>query len=291
VSKKRYAICLHGLVGTLIGKSGGTPKKRALNSADNRMAQEAEVLRVAFKHWDKYVFSENNIDIFIHSWDEYWEKDIVRLFKPKKHIFERQRIFSLPSHIIRGENPPLFARYQNHYSRWYSLMRSVELKSKYEKEQGIKYDGVMVARFDIAWMNSVIFNEYDMKNFYVSGWYRGDKNRGMSRLKDIWFFSSSKNINKFATLYEKIDNYCILPKFDKEKKGISSHSLARHHCDINNLNIKETMKLYESKGKIDVDRSDYALVRELYSPSGIPNGSASAIIKYKAVARNRKKYI
>ena len=141
-------------------------------------------------------------------------------------------------------------------------------------------------------MKELVFDEYDMKNFYVSGWYRGDKNRGMSRLKDIWFFSSSENMNKFSYLYNNIAEYNVLPKFDKEKKGISSHSLTRHHCDINGLKTKEVMRLYEGKRqKFDIGRSDYCLVRHLYFGIPIISHSGRSICKYKAITRDKKKYI
>ena len=165
----RYALCLHGLLGSLDGKSG---------ASDSSL----DVLDLSYNHLEKYILSRNDIDIFIHSWDIGYENEIKQKFKPKRSKIEIQKRFE-------GER-----RVQNHYSRWYSFMESVKLKTKHENENNFKYDGVMVSRFDVAWLKYIEFSNYDMDYFYVSQWYRGDKIRkDENKIKDIWFLSSSKN--------------------------------------------------------------------------------------------------
>tara|TARA_R110001592_G_scaffold192795_12_gene439821 strand:+ start:7809 stop:8582 length:774 start_codon:yes stop_codon:yes gene_type:complete len=238
----RYALCLHGLIGSLDGKSG---------ASDSCL----DVLDLAYKHLSKYILDKNNIDIFIHSWDVEYTKEILEKFKPIKSNIEIQMQFE-------GER-----RIKNHYSRWYSFMQSVKLKTEYENENNFKYDGVMVSRFDVAWLNQIKFNKYNMDYFYVSQWYKGDKIRkDKNKIKDIWFLSSSKNINQFSNLYLMLDDYNKIEKLKHKKLGISSHYLAKYHCDENKLKIKKILKLDEGKrGVINVENSDYSLIRHKYS--------------------------
>ena len=58
------------------------------------------------------------------------------------------------------------------YSKWYSTKKSVDLKSEYEKEIDIKYDMVMVTRFDIAWQTDIIFKDLNLNHFYAGIWNR-----------------------------------------------------------------------------------------------------------------------
>ena len=238
----RYALCLHGLLGSLDGKSG---------ASDSSL----DVLDLSYNHLEKYILSRNDIDIFIHSWDIGYENEIKQKFKPKRSKIEIQKRFE-------GER-----RVQNHYSRWYSFMESVKLKTKHEDENNFKYHGVMVSRFDVAWLKYIEFSNYDMDYFYVSQWYRGDKIRkDENKIKDIWFLSSSKNIDEFSTLYYMLDDYNKVESLKHEHLGISSHYLAKHHCDKHKLKIKKILKLDERKnGIINVKSSDYSLIRHKYS--------------------------
>ena len=74
----RYALCLHGLLGSLDGKSG---------ASDSSL----DVLDLSYNHLEKYILSRNDIDIFIHSWDIGYENEIKQKFKPKRSKIEIPR--------------------------------------------------------------------------------------------------------------------------------------------------------------------------------------------------------
>lgn len=112
----KTAICLSGLVGNIQGKSN-----------DFHIGAR-EVLKLARGHWETQIIQNNDVDFFVHSWDAELQCVIKRYFSPKLSLFEKQIIFDVPKHIISDEN-----RRQSHYSRWYSTMKSVELKAEYEK--------------------------------------------------------------------------------------------------------------------------------------------------------------
>ena len=63
--------------------------------------------------------------MFIHCWDEKYEKEIVKLYKPKKSKFEKQIVFDendIRRHFIE--------------SRWYGAKQVNELKKEYELGRG-----------------------------------------------------------------------------------------------------------------------------------------------------------
>ena len=237
----KIAICLHGLVGNIIGKSG-----------DSNLGSDV-VLKIAHQHWDRYFIEPYSPDIFIHSWNQDLESDLNNLFKPKKIIVEEQKKFEIPEWI-----PGSFQRKQNHYSKWYSNLKSVDLMSKYENENHFQYDFAMIARFDIAWRKRIFFEKMNNKNFYVGGWKR---NPGV-KLKDFWFISRPKNIRKFSNIYNKIEMLCS-PEINAISKsnGISNHKMtARFVADLK-FNIESLLMCEDD---FDGNKSDYPLVRYYY---------------------------
>lgn len=235
----RTAICLSGLVGNTIGKS------------NDYTAGASDVLKLARKHWEEQIIQNNNVDFFVHSWDIDLQHTIIRYFSPKQSLFEKQIIFDVPKHITGEES-----RRQSHYSRWYSTMRSVELKSAYEQINNMTYDCVMVSRFDIAWKKPITFAGHDMKFVYCGGWY----NQTDVSIKDFWFFSNSKNMDNFSMLYNHIGDY-MLNSNKRLNKKISSHKLAKYHLD--KLNLK-TRNLLKCDHNTDPSKSDYPLIRYQY---------------------------
>ena len=236
----KIAICLSGLVGNIVGKSNDS------NIGVN------EVLKLSYRHWNKQIIQTNGeIDFFVHSWDIDVQQAIKRYFSPKLSSFEKQIIFDVPAHIIGDEN-----RKQSHYSRWYSTMKSVELKAEYEIANNFKYDCVMISRFDIAWKKPIIFADHDMSHVYCGGWW----NQSDVSIKDFWFFSSSANMDRFGELYSHIGHY-MLTSNKRLNKKISSHKLAKYHIDKLGLKTKYLLKCDDN---IDPTKSDYPLIRYEY---------------------------
>ena len=97
----KVALCLYGLIGSDRGKSydkkGGTDK----------------VLKGCFDSFKNHIIDKNQVDVFFHTWDQSFEKELVEKYKPKAYKTEPQKIFyaTVPGHS---------KRVQAHYSRWYS---------------------------------------------------------------------------------------------------------------------------------------------------------------------------
>ncbi|MFH0806311.1 MAG: hypothetical protein V1885_01125 [Candidatus Brennerbacteria bacterium] len=213
----RIAFCLHGFAG---GKNitSGLPVDFA----------------PAYEHFREHIFNVNNVDVFIHAWNPELEKDLHALYRPVAASFEKMVMFDASPTKRHGI-----------YSRWSSFKKAVELKRQHEEREGFKYDFVMVARFDLLFFRDVRFGDYDPKYFYVPRW-DGDSREGVS---DLWFFSNSRAMDRFATLFDVLDSY--LPAVE-----LSNHVLARHHLE--KLGMLPSVKPLFKKPE------DFTLTREYY---------------------------
>ncbi len=216
----RIALCFHGIHGGE-KNSGKNFSVTDFNKGINNSS--ANVVKTTTKYFNKNIFPYNDIDIFFHSWDTSLKEEMVRLYNPKKFIVEKQKKFNIPEYV---GTQPLGGGYdeqrgQAHYSRWYSFKKSNELKQQFEIENNFKYDLVIHSRFDLCWLEKIIFGDYfDPKYFYTSG----ISNHG-KEYPDRWFISSSDKMDEFANIYDNLNDFCN-PKsnnFIPQYAGISSH--------------------------------------------------------------------
>ena len=200
----KIALCFYGTLGGTTGKAG------------DRTGSSSDVLKYAHKHYKESILDNNDVDVFIHSWDTQLESEIDSKYKPKGKKFEEQIIFDIPKHLNNDK------RTQNHFSRWYSCKESVNLKSQYEKDNEFKYDIVMLARQDLAWNIKIDFNKFDNKYFYVANWYQHHSGEIMGypwgfynkSLQDAWCFSNSDNIFPLALILkckDKNNSLTVIP--------------------------------------------------------------------------------
>lgn len=246
---RRIALCLSGKIGNTLGKSGNH------NS-------EYKVLQKGFEHYERHVLNKNDVDVFIHCWDQELEKETLELYKPKKHKFEPQVHFNIPDYVKGDAN-----RKNNHYSRWYSNKIVNRLREEYEEENNFKYDFVMTSRFDLAFEVDVDFELFDPDNFYAGKWssvvdpsgqdlFKGGRGPLYDLIKarhpvinnlrlqtkgypstndgflDLWFFANSKNSSKFFKLYDNLDEYNKVSNCPTDSSGrISNHQLVKHHLE------------------------------------------------------------
>lgn len=233
----RIAICFFGLVG---GKSG---KNGTGGSIDAKVAQEYykkhifdinDNVDVFIHSWStdkknellemyspkKYIIEPQKLffDSILHP--KLWlpifitvakVKTIIKLFLSKffKSDIYKKMMLTKYEEAFRA------------YSKWYSVKKVLELKREYEDERGFTYDAVMMTRFDVGFFSDLNFKKYDMEYFHASHWnslpLEGQDREHASlvnhyegkRLIDFWFFSSSKNMDKFSKLYDKIEEYSI----------------------------------------------------------------------------------
>tara|TARA_B100000886_G_C20421574_1_gene491847 strand:- start:408 stop:1238 length:831 start_codon:yes stop_codon:yes gene_type:complete len=165
----------------------------------------------AHKYLKRKVLDDNDVDVFIHSWDLENEKKVLSLYNPKKYNFEKQLDFKEELEKINIDNEEYKSSYGNTIFRTlsflYSRMMAVKIKSDYEEEKKFKYDCVILARFDISrrglkhhqtfYVTKMNFNpNFDMQYVYSAFWPQ--LNHGYA---DHWFYSCSENIDTVANLY------------------------------------------------------------------------------------------
>ena len=82
----------------------------------------------AAKILKKSILSENDVDIFIHTWSESKEENnrIENIYRPKKSIYEKQIMFD--------KSP---AKLHSTKSRWYSTYEKCRIKRKYERREWV----------------------------------------------------------------------------------------------------------------------------------------------------------
>jgi hypothetical protein len=264
----RIALCLSGLAG---GLSDKTASGRTF--IENPKGQRVPVdWQRGFEHYEKYLLNvNNNVDIFIHTWNEELEEELTAAYRPKLAIFELQRTFA--------QN----IRRQNAYSRWYGVKQVSQLKKAYEEQNGFAYDFVMLGRFDIAWQTSVIFNKFDPAFFYVGNWIQAFKDGNVinphdyyyrklnldpsvalkkhgwpheknphtaKAICDHWFFSNSEFINQFSELFDYMKDYYA------KRPGTTNHIMSMQRL----IDMK-----IEDRIKFAFDRyDDFPLVRHIY---------------------------
>ena len=187
----RTAICLFGIVGGTGGKDG---------TGGNIPFEEC------YETYKKHIIDPNDADVFMHSWSREAESDLVALYGPQKHRFEEQDTFEQELRLPPGpmSKVPRHKREAHRFrslSRWCSTQRVLELKSEYERENGFRYDCVMLLRFDLLFFVDVDFSKYDLGRFYASHWNspkraegepdRINRSERTNGFLDLWFFSGS----------------------------------------------------------------------------------------------------
>ena len=232
----KVALCLHGRVGSMSGKTYS--KDSDSNKALELSAQHTKVNLL-----------DDNVDVFIHSWSLDSKEELLKNYLPKRYIIEKQKHFDIPNYI-KADNERAFA----HLSRWYSFYESVKLKSQYEEDNSFKYDLVLCQRFDICWDTKVDFTSFDSSKFYL-----GNSNLNPKvEWDDRWCITNSSDMDKFSSLYYKLEEYMGPDgelKSDKQYAGISSHFLICYHA--NKLGLEEKFK-YTYQKDYDVTRQKYS---------------------------------
>tara|TARA_R100000734_G_C3318490_1_gene112696 strand:+ start:4280 stop:5041 length:762 start_codon:yes stop_codon:yes gene_type:complete len=152
--------------------------------------------RIGHHFYKKNIFNVNDeVDVFIHSWDEKFEKELVQLYKPKKSKFQKQIVFNENKYRHNAE------------SRWYSTMEVTKLKKEYEEENDFVYDVVMSSRFDIGFFKALDFGKFiDLDtSVYVPAGLPYDPNK--KSVLDYWHFSSSKNMDVINNFHPHFKEY------------------------------------------------------------------------------------
>ena len=76
-------------------------------------------------------------------------------------------------------------------------MKAMDVVREYELKNNIKYDLVLMTRFDIAWEEKINFENIDTNKFYSSNWIRRFWTSSKEPIKDkLWFPMLEEENNK-----------------------------------------------------------------------------------------------
>jgi hypothetical protein len=172
---------------------------------------------------DRKLLQRNDVDVFIHSWDLDNKERVLSLYNPVSHLFEEQIQFKdelseINQDFFFGTAKRAPGMYHINtvfkgLSFLYSRKAAIELKKKYEEQNGFEYDCVILARFDLGQRGKEHFQKYYATNFnfdadldmnYVYSAYWDQLNHGYA---DHWFFSNSSNMNLLSLAFDKVKEY------------------------------------------------------------------------------------
>lgn len=193
------------------------------------------------------------VDVFIHTWsvsdtdDVVWHnprgdkqgqelkdgdiKDIIEKYRPKKLLVDKP--LAIPKDLLIREKLAKHNRsYNSIISSFYSRYKANELRKEYEKERGVKYDWVMMTRFDISF--DKVFSIYPYIDAYKNDCkVAADKNAiftawspfkmcGMAESEniecctDLIVFTSPKSMDAITRFYPDLKNEIIDMQFVSE---------------------------------------------------------------------------
>jgi len=167
------------------------------------------------------ILPDNNIDIFIHSFDfQNTSKILTKYPTVKKYIIEPQIDFTNNINELNKEyiakiinlNAPNPNYWFTVLSGLYSRKQSIILASDYSKENNIQYDCICWIRFDLGIRVKVLnldincctfpaISVIDMDNTYLYSAFWKQLNAGPA---DYWFFSNIENMRILADAYDYV---------------------------------------------------------------------------------------
>ena len=214
----------------------------------------------------KYIVEENDVDIFIYSWNFEHKKELDKIFKPVLSEYHKQIDFlpNIPKRL--HENAP---RANAHYSRWYGFDKVMGLRRAYEKVHNIKYDLVVNVRFDLCWNHTFDFSKLDTEKVHVGGridmpnwgWPHRMMAKGGWELIDHIFAMNPTNMDNFGKMYYKLNEY-TKPGQCPQWNVISSHFLAPWHLSklglLSTDIVEFTFKDWHNGRN---DKADYEILR------------------------------
>ena len=236
----RIAYTLNGLIG------GFKNKNSSATEFDDYGYTSLLTLKYCSKFLRKYVLDNNDVDIFIFSWETNKEKDFIKYLNPTGMELIPQIDFEIPAHL-KGKNDK---RVNAHYSRWYGFKEAMKLKTEYENENNFKYDLVVNARFDLCFNGLFDFSALSTDEFHIPihpnrptyGWPAEQP-----EILDHIFASNSDVMDKYSLLFDYLDEY-TLPNQCPQWNTISNHFLMVWHLwKLNLLNtdiVKKSFSTY-----------------------------------------------
>lgn len=212
----KIAICLFGLY-------SGTKHNRLVGDkyGDFKISENWYNGDLGIKNFYEQLNVGNEIDFFVHTWNKNYKNEIIKKCNPVRYIIG-------DNYIIKNNKLGLCSKskLENRLSCFYSRFKVNELRKKYQEENKIEYDFIIVSRFDLLiYANNLdrleknkLYTDFYMpqkikfpkclkkehtKDFWDKKWYPGS----------IWISSNSDYINKICNIFDffekDYENYIV----------------------------------------------------------------------------------
>lgn len=187
----KVAICLRGAIAKITGTF----------FTENSLYRTGQYINynACYNSIIKHIINPNlnqcSFDFFIHCWNIDLEKDLIKLYNPKKYLFEDNTPYNQEI-SAKVKVPNDFSG----VSHSLSIKKSIELMKEYEQENNIKYNLVILFRPDLIILKDMLLKEYKLDKVYVNGNHLGDPDG------DFHFIMNSEMAGQFKNLYHSIEN-------------------------------------------------------------------------------------
>lgn len=169
------------------------------------------------KRWFDLNKHEYDIDVFIHSWDVSgatgqlvngcypWKgthppKELtLNLYTPVSYLIEPQISFD----VSRNFHGPFVVNLHNTKSMFYGIERVNKLRKEYEEKQGLKYDLVVRARYDVILRTPLSFSNFDTESVHL---HCRPKHTPTST-SDLLAFGPGELMDQYSDTFNHLDRY------------------------------------------------------------------------------------
>jgi len=186
----------------------------------------------------------DDMDVFVHTWKDEMAGNNQSLTRTSD-IDEVLDLFNITSYNQQSPSNDIAPNGISkkkfiHYSMFYSIMKSNELKKIHETDNNFKYDCVIKCRFDNVLLSKLDVSKYDLNCVY-SPWIH---KHGV--ISDWLNFSNSEIMDTYSLAWNNMQTY------DKQNVNMcSGEEILTKHLKTNNIDFKSSnneLKLIRKSG-------------------------------------------
>lgn len=216
-----------------------------------------------FSNHCEFLYKNNDIDIFCHTWEENDEgyeflknkKEVKYIFKEpfknfKNHIYGDliyKDILNLNQHENNkncsdiSENIVLYGQPFNILSHLYSIQQTFFLQELYAQQNYINYDLIFILRPDIFFKDNI--NYKDILNDKINiTWYEHGKSNHTNFIIDHISVSSASVMKIYSECFLNLSNLYLKEKTPFVPEILLGKHLKNNNIDVNMLNTIHTIR-------------------------------------------------
>ncbi len=170
------------------------------------LSGQPRCVKQGYEFVKRNILEGNDVTVFCHVWESPEIADI-EIYKPETFMIEKSLTNDLSKYTRVPPPQPNWKvkdPARSTYNQLYGIMKCNELKTVYEGSNDMKFDWVFRSRFDFAINVRIPFADLDNTKLHIP-------NCRMTPQRDFGYdqfaFSSSKNMDKYADTFNRIDEF------------------------------------------------------------------------------------